>query len=104
MNDSDGNVGIRKLNHGVESAVVRVVLTHDRKHLTLSLQKGVDDSLDMGGAHVGTLSERHDLDLAVANGVRLVRGAANLLRVSDVGKELQRHEKHGYVRCRTWPP
>ncbi len=83
MDNRDGNIGIRKLNHGMESTVMGVVLAHDRKHLTLGFQKGVDDSLDMGSAHVGALSERHDLDLAVANGVRLVRGAADLLRVSE---------------------
>ncbi len=73
MNHSEGDIGVGKLSESPEGAVVRVALPQKRKHLALGFQKGVDDGLNMGSAEVTTVTKGHDLDLAVADGVRLVR-------------------------------
>ena len=73
MNHGDGDIGVGKLGESPESAVMRVALPQKRKHLALRFQKGMDDGLNMGSAEVTTVTKGHDLDLAVADGARLVR-------------------------------
>jgi hypothetical protein len=82
MNDRDGDVCVRKLNHGCEDVVVHA-LPKEREHLALGLQKGLDDSLNVHKVEVGTLSKRRDMHLAVTNRVDLGRRGANLVLVSD---------------------
>jgi hypothetical protein len=81
MNDRDGDVGVRKLNHGRKDVVVHA-LTKERKHLALGLQKGLDDSLYVHEVEVDTLGKRRDVGLAVTNRVDLGRRGANLVEVS----------------------
>jgi hypothetical protein len=89
MNDRDGDVGVRKLNHGREDVVVHA-LPKKREHLALGLQKGLDDGLDVHKVEVDTLSKRRDVDLAVTNRVGLGRRGANLVLVSDERGSKQR--------------
>ncbi len=73
MSHGDGDIGVGKLNESPKSAVVRIALPQKRKYLTLGFQKGMDDGLNMGNAEVTAVTKGHDLDLAVADGVCLVR-------------------------------
>lgn len=82
MNDRDGDVGIRKLNHSREDVVVHA-LPQEREHLALGLQKGLDDSLDVHKVEVDTLTKRRDVDFAVTNRVGLGRRGTSLVMVSD---------------------
>ncbi len=72
MNHGEGDISVGKLGESPESAVVRGALPQKRKNLALSLQKGMNDGLNMGSAEVTAVTKGHDLDLAVADGVRLV--------------------------------
>ena len=82
MNHRDGDVGVRKLNHGCEDVVAHA-LPKEREHLALGLQKGLDDSLDVHKVEVDTLGKRRDMHLAVTNRVDLGRRGANLVLVSN---------------------
>lgn len=82
MNDRDGDVSVRELNYGPENALVNLGLPQECEHLSLCLQKGMDDSLDVHQVEGETLSKRRDLNFAVTDRVGLGRRATNLVLVS----------------------
>lgn len=64
--------------------VVQLALPLKRKHFTLSVEEGMDHSLNMTSATVDTLAERCNLYLGVGNWLRLSCRAAKLLYVSGL--------------------